>query len=257
MDVADLVKRLNHVKGLIHGCESLSIATTDGFVLATTHEEARQGEFLAAVTSAVILTAARGLAPFKVGACRALDFRGDRQVLMTFLADVKAYLVCVQHPGAHAVNIDEPTLRAVTSSLPDVLHDKQTGGTSRFYLQRDQKCLIPIRNGMTVGRGEHCDLIVPAPAVDVEHLQFQVLANTVLVRDLDTAKGSKLNQKRFLGTVEIKPGDRLSLPRSKGFYVLGLNEQGKLYPDTTGLEKTQLTRRITKSRAAARATKKK
>ena len=48
------------------------------------------------------------------------------------------------------------------------------------------------------------------------------------MRDLETKHGTKLNMKTFEGTVEITPGDRISLPRAGGFNVLALNAKGKL-----------------------------
>lgn len=222
----DLVERLKKVREAIHGCESLSVASSDGFVLATTHEEVRQGEFLAAVSSVMLASCTRGLAPFKAGKCRALDFRGDRQVLVTQLKDLGAYLICVLHPGAQPVNIDEPALRAVTHSLPAALHGQDTSSVLRYYLQRDKDCMFPLRGGFLVGRGEHCDVFVPSPEIDEEHLRFEVLGDQLLVRDLETRNGTKLNRKGFTGTVELRPGDRLSLPRSGGLVVVAIDAAG-------------------------------
>ncbi len=224
----DLVERLKQVKAAIRGCESLSVASSDGFVLATTHEELRQGEFLAAVTSVMLASCSRGLAPFKAGRCRALDFRGDRQVMVTQLQDLGAYLVCVLHPGAQPVNIDEPALRAVTTTLPGVLHGEEAQKVLRYFLQRDKDCLIPLRRGFLVGRADHCDLYVPSKQIDEEHLRFEVLGDQLLVRDLDTRHGSKINRKAFTGTAELQPGDRITLPRSGGFNVVAMNADGTI-----------------------------
>lgn len=224
----DLDARLKKLMEALHGCESLSVASNDGFVLATTHEEMRQGEFLAAVTSVMLASCTRGLSPFKAGQCRALDFRGDRQVLITQLADLRAYLVAVLHPGAQAINIDEPLLRAFTIALPGVLHGQEEEAAMTFFLQRDKDCLIPIRRGFTVGRGSHCDLCVPHQDIEDEHLRFEVLGQELLCRDLDTRKGTKLNMRPFQGTVALEPGDRLTLPRAGGFNVVGLTPAGKL-----------------------------
>src|SRR5262245_5482057 len=76
--ITDLVGQLHRVKNLVHGCESLSVASTDGLVMATTHDEPRKGDFVAAVTSLLLTNSAGLLAPLKAGECRALDFRGDR-----------------------------------------------------------------------------------------------------------------------------------------------------------------------------------
>lgn len=226
--VQDLDARLKKLKEALHGCESLSVASNDGFVLATTHDELRQGEFLAAVTSVMLASCTRGLAPFKAGQCRALDFRGDRQVLISQLPDLRAYLVAVLHPGVQAINIDEPLLRAFTIALPGVLHGHDDAGGLRFFLQRDKDCMIPIRSGFVIGRAVHCDLCVSHASVDEEHLRFEVLGQELLCRDLDTRKGTKLNMRQFQGTVGLEPGDRLTLPKAGGFNVVAITAGGKV-----------------------------
>lgn len=238
----DVVRRLNTVKDAIHGCESLSVTSIDGFVLASTHDELKKGEELAAITSVVLPSCSRGLAPLGAGQCRALDFRGDRQVLITRLQDLAAYLVCVLHPGASAVNIDEPSLRQVISILPDVLRGSEPKLAGQFFLQRDASCLIPLRRGFLVGAGDHCDLVVPHDDVDSEHLRFEILGNQLMVRDLATRHGTKLNMRNFNGTRDLDPGDRISLPGAGGFTVVAFTASGELL-DGTDRSKKKKTRR--------------
>ncbi len=224
----DLLERLLTVKSAINGCESLTVASTDGFVLATTHSSDREGEMLAAITSVVIGSVSRGLAALRAGECRALDYRGDRQILITRLQDMAAYLVCVLHPGASAVNIDEPALRGVANALPEVLHGETPSQAGRFYLQRDTTCLIPIQRGFLVGRDDQCDLVIPNAEIDPEHLRFEILGTQLMVRDLGTENGSKLNMRAFTGTRECFPGDRISLPGSGGFNVVAMSPNGEV-----------------------------
>lgn len=222
----DLVKRLGVVKDMIAGCESLTLATTDGLLLAST-QLPTEGELLSAVTSLVLQNCASFMDRFKAGRCRTLDFRGNRQVLITFLEDLEAYLICVLHPGAKAVNVGEPALREITGDLPDILYNAPPKDRPRFLLQVE-KCLIPLRTGFLVGRATHCDLLMAGAKVDREHLRFEVLGSKCLVRDLETKHGSKLNMRHFDGTVELHPGDRISLPKAGGFNILALNSKGKL-----------------------------
>jgi len=196
-------------------------------LLAAT-DDRRESELLAAVTSLVLNNCTRGLAPFRAGECRTLDFRGSRQVLMTFLGDLEAYLVCVLHPGAQAVNINEPALRSVAESLPNVLQGQETCEAARFFLQRDKDCMIPLRSGFLIGSASHCDLYVPSEEIDAEHLRFDMLGQRLLVRDLDTEGGTKLNMRGFTGTRELAPGDRITLPKSGGFNVVQYTCEGEL-----------------------------
>jgi predicted regulator of Ras-like GTPase activity (Roadblock/LC7/MglB family) len=225
--VKDLVTRLKSVQGNIHGCESLTVATTDGFLLASTLDESHAGELLAAVTSVVLQNCASFMDRLKAGRCRSLDFRGNRQVLITFLENIEAYLICVLHPGAKAIDVGAPSLRVISSDLPDVLHGEEPKRSMRFLVQVD-RCLVPIRTGFLIGKAPHCDLLVAGQKVDKEHLRFEVLGDKCLVRDLGTKHGSKLNLKQFQGTVELTPGDRISLPRAGGFNILAMNSKGKL-----------------------------
>lgn len=224
----DLGERLRVLQGHLPGCESLSVATRDGFVLATTIDDGRSGELLAAVTSVVVASCKRGLAPFRAGECRSLDFRGDRQILLLFLGELDAYLIMVLHPGATPINADEPLLRGTVMALPDALHGSDVVDPPRYFLQRDEACLIPIRNGITIGKDDSCDVVVPGKRVEPVHLRFEVLSDKILIRDLETQHGSKLNRKSFTGTIEISPGDRISLPKAGGFTVVAKRPAGKL-----------------------------
>jgi hypothetical protein len=85
--ITDLVGQLHRVKNLIHGCESLSVASIDGLVMATTHDEPRKADFVAAVTSLLLTNSASLLAPLKAGECRALDARRERPVHQRQRAD--------------------------------------------------------------------------------------------------------------------------------------------------------------------------
>lgn len=226
--ILDLVGQLHRVKNLIQGCESLSVASTDGLIMATTHDELRKGELLAAVTSLLLNTTASLLQPFNAGECRALDFRGDRQVLVTRLPDARgAFLVCVLHPGAHAVNLDEPTLRAVVGNVPNLLHAQDVTFARRWLLQRDKTSRIPVRNRLLIGRGHHCDIVLPSARVNAEHLEVQVVGDRLQATDLDTDNGTKLNGRQFEGCVEMNVGDRLTFPKCGSLTVLAVDPEGR------------------------------
>lgn len=225
--ITDLVGQLHRVKNLVHGCESLSVSSTDGLILATTHEELRKGEFVAAVTSLLLTNTASLLAPLKAGECRALDFRGDRQVLMVRLPDTKAYLVCVLHPGAHAVNLDEPVLRAALANVPQLLRAEELARTRRWLLQRDKSLRVPVRNRLLIGRAHHCDVVLPSTRVNAEHLSVEIVGDRLQATDLDTEHGTKLNGRKVQGCIELAIGDRLTLPRSGSMVVCALDFEGR------------------------------
>jgi predicted regulator of Ras-like GTPase activity (Roadblock/LC7/MglB family) len=231
--VTGLVGRLHQARNVIHGCESLSVASSDGLILATTHDEMRQGEFLAAVTSLLLTSATKGLSPFKAGDCRALDFRGDRQVLMVRVEGISAYLVCVLHPGATAVNLDAPALRNAIAAVPNILRAQEVDRTRRYLLQRDKTLRVPIKQGrFLVGRAPHCDIVLASSKVAAEHLSVEVVKGNLLATDLETTHGTKLNGRTIEGTVEVQIGDRFTFPKSASLLVAALDAEGReLGPD--------------------------
>ena len=223
----ELTQRLAKVRRDVPGCESLSVVSTQGLLLATTHDTQRPGELLAAVSSYLLKHCTKGLDPVQAGECRALDFRGDRQVIMIRLSDVEAFLVCVLHPGAHSVNLDEPSLRAITKVLPGVLQGREAPSPLRYYLVRDKTCWIPVKyGGLTIGRDHACDVVLAGDRVDPTHVRIDLLADRVVATDLDTTYGTKRNNKRFKGAVDLEPGDRINVPRCSGFTLLAVDTSG-------------------------------
>lgn len=230
MQPSPLTEQLREVRSSIPGCESLSVASTDGFMLATTVERAREGELLAAVTSCLLTSCAKGLAPYQAGDCRALDYRGDRQVLLVRLDGVQAFLVCVLHPGAQAMNLDEPALRAVTATIPGALHGEEPQLAPRFFLERDDHLRIPIKHGgVLVGSdAQQCDVVIHSPRVAARHLLVELVGQGIVATDLETHHGTKVNGRRLEGNVELRPGDRVSLPGGRGFTLVSVNEEGRV-----------------------------
>lgn len=235
--MADLVGRLHRVKNLIHGCESLSVSSSDGLILATTCTDRRQGDGLAAVGSFLLASCSKGLAPYRAGECRALDFRGDRQILLVRL-EVAAFIVAVLHPGAAAVNVDEPSLRAAVSAVPSLLHAQDPDRSHRWLLQRDRTFRYPIRHGrFLVGRAAHCDVVLASARVNAEHLLIENIGGQLQATDLDTEHGTKVNGKSIAGPVPLEAGDRISLPRASGFVVVALDPEGRELGAETGEER--------------------
>lgn len=225
-----LREQLLKVKASLDGCESISVASTDGLILATTIASAREGELLAAVTSLLLTSCAKGLSPYQAGECRALDYRGDRQVLLVRLEGVQAYAVCVLHPGAQAMGLDDPALRAVTTTIPGTLHGDAPHRAPRFFLERDDLCRIPVKHGgVLIGTDpDQCDVVVGSERVAPRHLLVELVGEGVLATDLETEHGTRVNGKRLRGqNVELQPGDRINLPGAKGFTLVAVSEDGK------------------------------
>lgn len=237
-----LVERLSETKDALHGCESLSVASSDGLILATTHEERRRGDQLAALSSFLLSSSAKGLESYRAGRCRALDYRGDRQILIIRLDAVDAFLACVLHPGAQAVNLDDPVLRAVIASIPGALHG-ETVSTRRFFLERDKYLRITVTHGgVLLGTDPGCDLVLVSDRVESRHVLVELVRDTVLVTDLDTRHGTKVNGKKISGNAELAPGDRLSLPGARGFTLLAIDDDGAFVGKSKGKKQKSKSR---------------
>ncbi|MEZ6189083.1 MAG: FHA domain-containing protein [Planctomycetota bacterium] len=248
-----LINRLKRVRAAIPGCESLTVASSDGFILASTHEEQRKGEFLAAVTSVLLHSINKGFEPYEAGTLRALDFRGERQLLLLRLQKVKAFLILLLKPGAHPINLDDAVLREVTITAPRALKGLDAEPPWTFYLARDEGCWIPVRRrGTLIGRDRSCDVVINDGALDRRHAIVEIHGNTVHLRDLDSQAGTRLNGRRLRGSIELHPGDRFTLPNQGGYTLICVDGQGQVL----GAEAAGIASSSAESRSSAAAKKK-
>jgi pSer/pThr/pTyr-binding forkhead associated (FHA) protein len=68
---------------------------------------------------------------------------------------------------------------------------------------------FPLAPGKTlVGRSEECDLRIPLPEISRKHTMVMVTSNSVAVRDLGSANGTYVNNKR-VNEQELAAGDHL------------------------------------------------
>ena len=68
---------------------------------------------------------------------------------------------------------------------------------------------FPLRTAvMVIGRGENCDLRIPLVSVSRRHCEISVSGDQIKAKDLASANGTYVNNKRITET-ELKAGDRL------------------------------------------------
>jgi pSer/pThr/pTyr-binding forkhead associated (FHA) protein len=92
---------------------------------------------------------------------------------------------------------------------------------------------FPVSSSATVlGRGEECDLRIPLLNVSRKHCELQLSPKGVKVKDLASANGTYVNNKRVT-EVDLKAGDRLVI----GPVVFTIQIDGK--PDTIKPVKTR------------------
>lgn len=71
--------------------------------------------------------------------------------------------------------------------------------------------IFELKEGSTIlGRGKDCNIVIPGTHLSRHHAEIICGGKRpLLLRDLDSANGSFLNETRLEGEVSVKPGDRL------------------------------------------------
>jgi hypothetical protein len=67
------------------------------------------------------------------------------------------------------------------------------------------------RSRMLVGRAPNCDCVLPEDCVSRKHAQVWRDHDRWFLRDLGSRNGTRVNGVRVIETVEVRPGDRVSL----------------------------------------------
>ena len=75
---------------------------------------------------------------------------------------------------------------------------------------------------VTVGRKNDCDIRIPLAEVSRRHVEFRVESNSVIVKDLGSANGTFVNNKR-VNEAALSPGDHVII----GPVVFTLQVDGK------------------------------
>lgn len=78
------------------------------------------------------------------------------------------------------------------------------------------------RETITVGRGNHCDVIFPGTHLSREHVAIKIAGAELIIKDLNSANGTFVNDQRIT-TGKLKAGDTLRLD-VYSFRVVGPNE---------------------------------
>ncbi len=113
---------------------------------------------------------------------------------------------------------DVITVGAVELEIVDPLDETQGGQEDRTYwsLIADSSWLsgqeFPIiaeeNDSVIVGRGTHCDIVFPGTHLSRQHAKFTVKSDHLVLRDLGSANGTFLNDKK-VDRAEVRAGDRI------------------------------------------------
>lgn len=95
----------------------------------------------------------------------------------------------------------------------------------RFNLQE-----IDLRPGRIVlGRAAECPITIEDALVSRHHAELLVTSSRVILRDLESRNGVRVNGVRITQAVELQPNDRVRLGRDE-LVVLTTNESGQYRP---------------------------
>ena len=80
--------------------------------------------------------------------------------------------------------------------------------TSGFKLRAEADGTeTPVRSGMTVGRGDDCDLVIKLGVVSRQHARFKLVDNALWVEDLGSTNGTTVNGEAVTSATRVKSSD--------------------------------------------------
>jgi DNA-binding winged helix-turn-helix (wHTH) protein len=77
-----------------------------------------------------------------------------------------------------------------------------------------------IRNPMTVGRGEDCDIVIPDRKISRQHARFRPTPEGVILEDLQSKNGTHHNGEALKTPVVLKDGDLVQIALAQKFTFL-------------------------------------
>lgn len=80
--------------------------------------------------------------------------------------------------------------------------------------------VVPLRHGLTVGRGEANTIVLPEVHVSQDHVRFFVRDNRFVIEDLHSTNGTVLNKERMEQKTYLRIGDVIAVG-STVFRVIG------------------------------------
>lgn len=77
-----------------------------------------------------------------------------------------------------------------------------------------------IRNQLTIGRGDDCDIIIPDRKISRHHARLTMAADGIVLEDLDSKNGTHHNGKPLKGSVQLGDGDLIQIALAQKFTFL-------------------------------------
>jgi hypothetical protein len=93
------------------------------------------------------------------------------------------------------------------STMPTGLTRERTNYRLRFSLQEFELCM----GDTLIGRSEECDVTIFDPSVSRRHARIRILGGHVILEDLGSRNGCRVNGVHVKHPVELTDGDRIRL----------------------------------------------
>ncbi len=140
------------------------------------------------------------------------------------------------------LEVDESSLAA--TQIPRMLGKSAIVNSNSWRLVSDSSWLAGKvfelnPNGTKLGRGKDCDIVIPGTHLSRHHAELRQDGKRLILRDLQSANGSFVNEIRVEGEQIIRVGDRLRFD-VYSFRVQGPADAESTQPDVSGPRKINL-----------------
>jgi hypothetical protein len=124
------------------------------------------------------------------------------------------------------VNRDESAKKATSITLSGDASASMPSTRMRFWLEYGGRPL-ELRGGiMTLGRSAVCQFVFDDVLVSRRHAEFTVTPASVTLRDLGSANGVFVNEKRLNAAYTLEPGDRIAIGKQQMVFRSGPASSG-------------------------------
>lgn len=75
----------------------------------------------------------------------------------------------------------------------------------------NEGALVPLGNGVVIGRNPSCGVVIPSTSVAREHAQITRGAGGYVIEDLRSRPGTWLNREQIFGPTTLRDGDQIRI----------------------------------------------
>lgn len=105
----------------------------------------------------------------------------------------------------------------------------KTQSVSQLLISKANRRIEIAGSRFRFGRSPHCDFRSDDPAVSRQHAEFIVAGDRLIVHDLDSSNGTKVNGRRVTERA-LNPGDVITLANQEFRYEVEVHHQAALFP---------------------------